>query len=551
MEKLFCFLLLLAVAKGLSLTQPYTLRSLGCDTFGFGRIIQGDVVEPHSIPYQVGLHISTPGSDRKAFCGGTLISENYVMTAAHCTDNAVEIEVVLGAHEITKEESTQVRIISKEFTVHEGWDFDSIQNDIALVKLSKPAPLNEYIKLAKLPKFSERDEPFEKLPARGSGWGKIGDAENTISPVLRKVDLTVISNRDCNAAYGVITDTQICSAGEGSKGPCNGDSGGPLVVNSDKQVGIASFVTDFGCEAGWPAGYCRVSKYLDWIAEHSDVKIEDYLATVALAQAQEKANFKSLDIVTNFFNIGLFNKNGRIVGGNEVKPNSIPYQVGLKVHMKDDENQIAFCGGSLISRNFVLTAAHCVEPGKFIDVILGAHKVLQEEPTQIRVTSEDLIYHEDWSMLTLRNDIALIKLPQSVELNENVQLVKLPTRAQAEQTFAEENSIASGWGKDSDKATSVSPVLRSVQVPVLDNNTCNKSFFGMIHASHICTKSEGGKSTCSGDSGGPLVLAEDNTQIGLVSFGVSFGCEIGWPAAYTRITYFLDWIEEHSDVKIE
>merc|ERR1712243_391290 len=98
-------------------------------------------------------------------------------------------------------------------------------------------------------------------------------------------------------------------------------------------------------------------------------------------------------------------------------------------------------------------------------------------------------------------------------------------------------------GKPSDASDGISPVLRDATV---DTITIDKR--------NICISGNGGTSTCNGDSGGPLeYLYEDGKyrQIGITSFGSGFGCEIGMPAAFTRVTSFLEWIETHTGIAID
>ncbi|GLG93532.1 Chymotrypsin [Gryllus bimaculatus] len=242
--------------------------------------------------------------------------------------------------------------------------------------------------------------------------------------------------------------------------------------------------------------------------------------------------------------------NGRIVGGIEASPHSIPYQVAL---LLDTGAGTAFCGGSLLNNEWVLTAAHCAEVAQSVTVILGAHNVQEEEAEQVRQVSTGIVVHPAWNSLLLQNDIALIRLPQPVTYNANIQPIRLPRRSESSQTFNKEITLASGWGKPTDSATAISPVLRYVRSPVISKLSCNLQYFGVIQDSHICTSGSGGKSTCSGDSGGPLVHEESDgevSQLGVVSFGIAFGCEIGWPAVFTRVTSFVDWISAVTGVEV-
>merc|ERR1711936_1138183 len=108
-----------------------------------------------------------------------------------------------------------------------------------------------------------------------------------------------------------------------------------------------------------------------------------------------------------------------------------------------------------------------------------------------------------------------------------------------------------GWGKPSDSAGGISPVLRMVEDrPIISNSECN-AIYGIVGDDVVCIDTTGGKGTCNGDSGGPLNMKYDVKsgasgdkwkQVGVVSFGASAGCEVGYPAGFTRTEYYLDWI---------
>lgn len=99
--------------------------------------------------------------------------------------------------------------------------------------------------------------------ARVSGWGLTDGDSDSLSDVLRYIDVKVISNADCAAIYGDIPNGILCTSGEQGTGSCNGDSGGPL-VNNNQQIGVVSFGV-VGCAPGYPNGFTRVTAYNDWI----------------------------------------------------------------------------------------------------------------------------------------------------------------------------------------------------------------------------------------------------------------------------------------------
>jgi len=228
-------------------------------------------------------------------------------------------------------------------------------------------------------------------------------------------------------------------------------------------------------------------------------------------------------------------KSSRIVGGVEASPHSWPHQVALFI---DD---MYFCGGSLISNQWVLTAAHCMDGAGFVEVVMGAHNIRNQESTQVSMISRSFFTHESWNSFTLKNDIALIKLPSLVSFNGNIQAVSLPTTDVSVGTIV----TPTGWGKPSDNAFGTSDVLRQVNVPIMSNTDCN-NIYGVVTSGNICIDSTGGKGTCNGDSGGPLNHA--GKTYGITSFGSSAGCEKGYPDAFTRVTHYLDWIQAKTGI---
>jgi len=232
-------------------------------------------------------------------------------------------------------------------------------------------------------------------------------------------------------------------------------------------------------------------------------------------------------------------QNSRIVGGVEAEENQWPWIVALFI---DDAY---FCGGSLITDKFVLTAAHCVDGASYFDIVAGAHNVREnEEDKRIEITSYHGWTHEEWDLNTLANDIALIELPQPLTLNEYIKPIRLPARE--EKVYPGDLTTAIGWGRPSDSASGISPVLRMVEnLPIISNKDCN-DIYGIVGDGIVCIDTTEGRGTCNGDSGGPLMIKEYGiwTQVGLTSFGASTGCEAGYPDGFTRTEYYRGWIED-------
>jgi len=167
--------------------------------------------------------------------------------------------------------------------------------------------------------------------------------------------------------------------------------------------------------------------------------------------------------------------------------------------------------------------------------------------------SENWFAHPKWSQIGIRNDIGLIQLPYKINFTDIIRPICLPSYSDVSDDFAGLDAPASGWGKPTDSADSISPVLREVTTETITNLVCVFELFA-ITQNNICISGRGGKSTCNGDSGGPLHKVMDDgrmKQIGITSFGLAFGCELGLHAAFTRTTSYLEFIETETGVVID
>merc|ERR1712179_548153 len=238
-----------------------------------GRIVGGHEAEEHEWPWQVALFI-----DDAWFCGGSLINENYVLTAAHCVDGASYFDIMAGAHNVrASSEPHRVEITSYNGWTHPQWNTADLSNDLALIELPSPIDFNDYIKPSCIPSKGDTADVSELVTC--TGWGKPSDSAGGISPVLRMVeDRPIISNAECNGVYGIVGSGVVCIDTTGGKGTCNGDSGGPLNMKYNvkgagdkwKQVGVVSFGASAGCEVGYPAGFTRTESYLDWVCSETN-----------------------------------------------------------------------------------------------------------------------------------------------------------------------------------------------------------------------------------------------------------------------------------------
>ncbi|XP_039149135.1 serine protease 1 [Drosophila simulans] len=234
--------------------------------------------------------------------------------------------------------------------------------------------------------------------------------------------------------------------------------------------------------------------------------------------------------------------NGRITNGKNAVENQFPYQVGLSfIGLKGSW----WCGGSIIDNSWVLTAAHCTAGASYVTVYYGATVRSSPQFTQT-VSKSDWIQHANYVSKTVSNDIALIKT-SPVSFSASVNKINLPAIASSYSTYVGETAVASGWGRTADTDTGATKNLQFADLTVIPNSVCQKTYGYLVVTSKvICVDTSNSISTCQGDSGGPLAL--DGTLIGITSFGAEDGCEIGLPAAFTRVTSYLNWIQDNSGI---
>ncbi|XP_057318534.1 chymotrypsin-2-like [Microplitis mediator] len=231
-----------------------------------GRIVNGNDAQLGEIPYQVSLQ--TPYSSFH-FCGGSILSEFYVITAAHCVIGKFpsDIKVVAATIDLKNPQSTHEVM---KIVVHEKYNgMDSGRHDIALLKVKKAFHVSDVMNFVTLPNPSE-EIPQDSI-AVVSGWGRLWI--NGSSPtILQKAKIVIAAQDYCEKIYGLhninIYDTHVCAYDPVEEiGSCQGDSGGPLTVNG-KLIGLVSWA--MGCASTkYPSVYTRVAEYVYWIKAHA------------------------------------------------------------------------------------------------------------------------------------------------------------------------------------------------------------------------------------------------------------------------------------------
>lgn len=232
----------------------------------YSRIVGGVEATPHSWPWQVSVKYS--GHNWRHWCGASILYPHWVITAAHCVHGygpASNFRIVLGEHNQLVNEGTEKELSIKEIIIHEKYDSDTNDNDIALFRLPEDVQFNRYIKPICLPK----EDVDANVLCITTGWGDTKSTGN--ESLLNQVYVPVVSRIQCNEPNwyaGQLTDNMICAGyPEGRKDSCQGDSGGPMVCLTEgrwKLLGLTSWGYDCAL-SNHPGIYTRVTRYLGWI----------------------------------------------------------------------------------------------------------------------------------------------------------------------------------------------------------------------------------------------------------------------------------------------
>jgi len=235
-------------------------------------------------------------------------------------------------------------------------------------------------------------------------------------------------------------------------------------------------------------------------------------------------------------------RNGRIVGGADAKTNEFPWRCYLKT-----DRYSFFCGCSVISNNWILTAAHCtqavmpLQPGDTLYAVVGDHdRSTSSETSSQQIAIAQVFDHPNYDDQTMDNDVSLLKVRSQIAFSNTISPVCLPFNY-ANDDFDGTTVTASGWGTTS-QGGQVSNTLKEVDLPVLTTQQCSRYYPGQITENMICTYNPG-KDTCQGDSGGSIDLNRNGNYyaIGVVSWGVGCARENN-PGVYAKTTKYLDWI---------
>uniref|UniRef100_A0A3Q0SAK9 Chymotrypsin like elastase family member 1, tandem duplicate 2 n=1 Tax=Amphilophus citrinellus TaxID=61819 RepID=A0A3Q0SAK9_AMPCI len=221
----------------------------------------------------------------------------------------------------------------------------------------------------------------------------------------------------------------------------------------------------------------------------------------------------------------------RVVGGEVARPNSWPWQISLQY--QSGSGYAHTCGGTLIKRGWVMTAAHCVDRSMTWRVVLGDHDIYGNDGTEQYKSVSQVYVHPYWNS----NNVA------ATNIYKQDSLATLPPSGQV---LPNNNPCyITGWGR-TQTGGQLSAKLKQAYLPVVDYNTCSSSgWWGSTVKNTMVCAGGGSESGCQGDSGGPLNCSVNGqwTVHGVTSFVSSSGCNAyRKPTVFTRVSAYISWI---------
>ncbi|KAK9980415.1 hypothetical protein ABG768_000026 [Culter alburnus] len=230
----------------------------------------------------------------------------------------------------------------------------------------------------------------------------------------------------------------------------------------------------------------------------------------------------------------------RIVNGTKCPPGDCPWQALLI-----NEDNIGYCGGTILNQYFILSAAHCMNQSLSTRVVLGEFDTLVIEGREVTHDVDEILIHKNYMPDTYHNDIALIKLNKPIKFTRFILPACLPESNFAERVLMrQEEGIVSGFGRVREGGLQ-STILQKLAVPYIDRGKCIESSKFKISNRMFCAGyDQEEKDACQGDSGGPHVTRYKNTWFvtGVVSWGE--GCaRKGKYGVYTQVSKYIQWIQ--------
>uniref|UniRef100_A0A1A9VYR4 Lectizyme n=1 Tax=Glossina austeni TaxID=7395 RepID=A0A1A9VYR4_GLOAU len=234
------------------------------------RVVNGRNANPGQFPYAVSLRYNNIH-----ICGGSIISANYILTAAHCLTTEIDGEIFDTAPHWLSIRAGSLHVGTggvvvpiSEYTKFPGY-FGNF-GDIAVLRLGQSLNFTDQIRPINLTEA----EPPNFVSIVAAGWGRLFE-DGPRPEILQYTSMLSLSHNVCSILNPLMDESFVCllPSRRNINGVCNGDSGGPAVYN-DRLVGVANYISE-SCGAPHPDVFANVAHYANWIRENSDLENDD------------------------------------------------------------------------------------------------------------------------------------------------------------------------------------------------------------------------------------------------------------------------------------
>ncbi|NXN30274.1 FA9 factor, partial [Nycticryphes semicollaris] len=279
-----------------------------------------------------------------------------------------------------------------------------------------------------------------------------------------------------------------------------------------------------------------INTFENWnttVNDHGDAHDEEFDNITESTTAATAATTKITPIIKT---------DTRVVGGSDSMKGEVPWQILLV-----NSHGVGFCGASIINEKWLVTAAHCLQPGDNVTAVAGEYNTNKEDNTEQWRKVVKILPHPtyDATINKHHNDIALLELDQPLNFNSYVTPICIGNREFTNTLLKLGMGTVSGWGSTLFRGRPAT-VLQILKVPFVDRPTCLKSTSTTILQNMFCAGfSAGGSDTCGGDSGGPYTTEIEGTWFltGITSWGEECA-KAGKYGIYTRVSKYLKWIKD-------
>ncbi|CAF4692843.1 unnamed protein product [Rotaria sp. Silwood1] len=499
-------------------------------------------------------------------CSGSILNDYFILTAARCVEKLIPLHITIkaGIH-YSFDQNATTRDVDRIY-LHPQYKghTDGYANDIALLELSESLNLNDnsFITPTCIPKLnaSINISQYPKNTTRLAvmGWNSIKQGSVDIFQALQQGEIFAIDNNDPMCLRSLIDrEKQFCAGSlKDGRDPCYGDTGGPILQWMDnrwEQVGIASY-SRCGIP-GYPSIYTRLAYYINWINSITITHNESlYTTTTRSPPVTYNCDRNNVTCGCGYRPVQI--STSRIIGGENAIPNSWSMIVSIRGKLSNsDINGKHICGGTIINEWYIITAAHCVDQTSLIaysniTVSIGLYN--QSELNHKLRSIQRIILHPLWRQgKQFSNDIALLHLSEALDFQTNpfiTQTCRLRPMNSVEYitNYPLNGTVLAtiGWGQLDDGT--FPDMLQQVNLYSMHYNDSACAQVIYDYDVQFCAGVYGGrKSVCIGDSGGPIFQWIGNRweQVGITSYFPNKCTRRGYPAVFTRLASYYDWIE--------